>query len=109
MNIHQIADRIEKIDALDRLGKPLEDLAARLIPRGPVKDTLSGTWLAHPLHPMLTDIPIGSFTCASLLDLVGGRRMQPAANLLAATGLAAVVPTAAAGLSDWADTYGAPK
>ena len=71
-----------------------------------MKDLLSGTWLGHQLHPLLTDIPIGSFTSATILDLVGGRSLQPAANLLAGIGVVSTVPTAAAGLADWSDTYG---
>ena len=39
-------------------------------------------------------------------DVVGGRRAQPAATLLAAAGVASTVPTAAAGLADWSDIYG---
>lgn len=106
MTIHNIAIRIEKIDGLDAIAKPLGAVAKKLIPRGAVKDLLSGTWLGHQLHPLLTDIPIGSFTSATILDLVGGRRSQQTANLLAAVGVASTVPTAAAGLADWSDTYG---
>jgi nitrite reductase/ring-hydroxylating ferredoxin subunit/uncharacterized membrane protein len=106
MKRDEIAVRIGRTDMLDRIAEPVGKAAKRLIPRGPVKDALSGTWLGHQLHPMLTDIPIGSFTSASVLDLIGGRRAQPAANLLAAVGIMSVVPTAAAGLADWSDTYG---
>jgi nitrite reductase/ring-hydroxylating ferredoxin subunit/uncharacterized membrane protein len=67
---------------------------------------LSGVWLGHPVHPLLTDIPIGSFTSATLLDLIGGERAQPAADALVAVGLAAALPTAAAGAADWSDTFG---
>lgn len=106
MKRDEIAVRIGRTDMLDRIAEPVGKAAKRLIPRGAVKDALSGTWLGHQLHPMLTDIPIGSFTSASVLDLIGGRRAQPAANLLAAVGIMSVVPTAAAGLADWSDTYG---
>ncbi|HEY0520362.1 MAG TPA: Rieske 2Fe-2S domain-containing protein, partial [Ilumatobacteraceae bacterium] len=54
-------------------------------------------------------IPIGSFTSTTLLDLFGGRRTSSAANFLAGVGVAATLPTAAAGLADWADTYGPPR
>ncbi len=106
MRMREMVIRIEKFDALDGIAKPLGDAVKKLIPRGPLKDVLSGTWLGHQLHPLLTDIPIGSFTGATILDLVGGRRAQPAANLLAAIGVISVVPTSAAGLADWSDTYG---
>ncbi|MGH9177171.1 MAG: Rieske 2Fe-2S domain-containing protein [Acidimicrobiales bacterium] len=109
MGLHRMADRLGRIEALDRLAAPLDALAQRAIPKGRVKDVLSGTWLGHALHPMLTDIPIGSFTSASVLDLLGGRRAQPAADGLVGLGLVSAVPTAAAGLSDWSDTYGPDK
>lgn len=106
MTVRDIAIRIEKIDRLDALADPLGNAVKKMIPRGRMKDLLSGTWLGHQLHPLLTDIPIGSFTSATILDLVGGRDLQTAANLLAGIGVISVVPTAAAGLADWSDTYG---
>ena len=39
---------------------------------GVPRDALSGTWLGHALHPLLTDVVIGSFLNATLLDLLGG-------------------------------------
>jgi nitrite reductase/ring-hydroxylating ferredoxin subunit/uncharacterized membrane protein len=106
MRMHDVATGIEKLDRLDAIAEPLGNAAKKMIPAGGLKDLLSGTWLGHQLHPLLTDIPIGSFTSATLLDLVGGRRAQPAANLLAAVGVISTLPTAAAGLADWSDTYG---
>jgi nitrite reductase/ring-hydroxylating ferredoxin subunit/uncharacterized membrane protein len=106
MTLRDIAIRVEKIDRLDGLADPVGNAVKKMIPRGRMKDLLSGTWLGHQLHPLLTDIPIGSFTSATILDLVGGRDLQPAANLLAGVGVISVVPTAAAGLADWSDTYG---
>ena len=106
MTMHDIALRIEKVEGLDAIAKPMGAIAKKLIPSGAMKDLLSGTWLGHQLHPLLTDIPIGSFTSATILDLVGGRRAQQTANLLAAVGVDSTVPTAAAGLADWSDTYG---
>jgi nitrite reductase/ring-hydroxylating ferredoxin subunit/uncharacterized membrane protein len=104
--MHAIVKRIEGIDDLDKVAEPLGNVIKKLVPAGGLKDLLSGTWLGHQLHPLLTDIPIGSFTSVTILDLLGGRRAQPAANVLAAIGVASVVPTAAAGFADWSDTYG---
>jgi nitrite reductase/ring-hydroxylating ferredoxin subunit/uncharacterized membrane protein len=71
-----------------------------------VKDALSGTWLGHPLHPMLTDLPIGFWTSAFTLDFVGGPAARKASTRLVALGLLSTVPAALAGASDWADTSG---
>lgn len=62
---------------------------------------LGGRWLGHSLHPLLTDVPIGTWMSATLLDLVGGRSARPAAERLVAAGVVASLPTVAAGLSDW--------
>jgi nitrite reductase/ring-hydroxylating ferredoxin subunit len=53
---------------------------------------------------MLTDVLIGSFTSATLLDLLGGEDAGEAAERLIAIGIAAYGPTALTGASDWADT-----
>lgn len=109
MNLHDVAARVERAEWLDPVARPLSKTVARLIPSGPVKSLLSGTWLGHPLHPLLTDIPIGSWTSACVLDLVGGKRSRPAADQLIGLGVVTALPTAAAGLADWSDYIGAER
>ena len=105
-NIRQLVHQLATNETLDRLGKPLASKVGEIIGTGTVKDLLSGTWLGHPLHPMLTDLPIGSWTSAFVLDVIGGERGHQAADMLVAIGIVTAVPTAAAGLSDWSDTIG---
>jgi nitrite reductase/ring-hydroxylating ferredoxin subunit/uncharacterized membrane protein len=105
-----IAARIEQLAALDVLSGPLQKGVRSAVPqesRG--KDLLSGTWLGHPLHPPLTDLVIGAWTSALLLDLLGGDDAEQAADRLIAAGIVAAVPTAAAGLSDWAELRDASR
>ena len=109
MWLHDAVERIGSAKALDKIAQPAAARVKRLVRRGPVKDTLSGTWLGHPLHPLLTDIPIGSFTSATVLDVLGGKKHQPAANLLVGLGLASAAPTALAGAADWSDTFDASQ
>jgi nitrite reductase/ring-hydroxylating ferredoxin subunit/uncharacterized membrane protein len=71
---------------------------------GPLKEAVSGTWIGHALHPLLTDVVIGSWTSASMLDLLGGDESGAAAQRLIGVGLAAYGPTALTGWSDWADS-----
>jgi nitrite reductase/ring-hydroxylating ferredoxin subunit/uncharacterized membrane protein len=95
---------IERWAALDAAAEPAQRAARRLIPQGSrLKDALSGTWLGHPVHPPLTDVVVGAWTSALALDLAGGERAAPAADGLVALGVAAALPTAAAGASDWAE------
>jgi nitrite reductase/ring-hydroxylating ferredoxin subunit/uncharacterized membrane protein len=105
-----IADRIEGLELLDAVAQPLQKAVRGAVPQeSELKDLLSGTWLGHPLHPPLTDVVVGSWASALLLDLLGGADAEPAADLLVATGVVAAVPTAAAGLSDWAELQGGSR
>jgi uncharacterized membrane protein len=54
------------------------------------------------LHPVLTDLPIGFWTSAWVLDF-GGRRTRGAADAMVAAGLLCAIPTVAAGLADWTE------
>ena len=91
------------LEALDPPAKKIAKKVRSLVKPQPLKDALSGSWLGHPLHPVLTDVTIGTFTSAVLLDLLGGKQSRPAAERLLALGLASTVPTVASGYSDWAD------
>ena len=65
-----------------------------------------GRWAGHSVHTALSDLPIGFWSGAIVLDLLGkdvpagGDRLDPAATLSAA-GLAAAVGTVATGVTDW--------
>ena len=98
------ARRIARLEALDAPAKKIGKTVRTLIRPGPVKDALSGTWLGHALHPMLTDVTVGSFTSAVVLDWVGGDESEPAAQRLIGIGLLSALPTVSSGYSDWADT-----
>lgn len=98
------ASAVELAAVLDRVVKPLSRAVRVTLPAGAAKDLLTGSWLGHPLHPMLTDVPIGVWTSSLLLDVIGGRGGQQAADRLIAFGIAAALPTAASGIADWDDT-----
>jgi nitrite reductase/ring-hydroxylating ferredoxin subunit/uncharacterized membrane protein len=74
-----------------------------------VRNLLHGQWLGHPLHPLLTDIPLGAWTATSALDL--GSRLWPrrqfddGAQLTTGVGLAGAVATAITGVADWQFTH----
>src|SRR3954466_7748516 len=102
--LHELAERIGAVAALDGPAEAVAKWVRGAVPRGPVKDTLSGTPLGHALHPFLSDFPIGTWTSSLLLDVFGGRAARPASQRLIAAGVLASLPTAATGLNDWADT-----
>lgn len=79
-----------------------------------VKDLLHGTWLGHPLHPVLTDIPVGAWTAAALFDLAeatgdGQAGRDRRADGAIAVGVVGAVAAALAGMTDWQHTSGASR
>lgn len=99
-----LARRLGRLEQLDAPAQKVAGVMRKVIPSGPVKDALSGTWLGHAFHPLMTDVPIGTWTSAVILDWIGGRQSRPAADRLVGVGLAAAVPTIASGWSDWVDS-----
>jgi nitrite reductase/ring-hydroxylating ferredoxin subunit/uncharacterized membrane protein len=98
---------------LDAVGKPLSEAVRALFQNaGPagrtVKNALHGVWLGHPLHPVLTDVPIGAWTTALALDArdaaTGDDAFADAADFALGVGLAAAVGAAVTGLNDWSET-----
>ena len=80
-------------------------------PAGQVaKNAMHGVWLGHPLHPVLTDLPLGAWTTGLVLDAVasmnGDRAMHRAADVAIAVGLAGAAGAAITGLTDWSETSG---
>src|SRR3954453_23311250 len=96
-------DRIAALDALDPIASKVGKLVRGVFAPRPVKDILGGKWLGHPVHPMLTDVTIGTFTSALLLDWLGGGGGPTAARRLIGIGLLSAPPVAAAGAHDLAD------
>lgn len=70
-----------------------------------VADVLHGTWLGHPLHPVLTDLTIGAWAFAVFFDALaairGDRYAERAADALVAAGIGAAIPTALSGMADF--------
>jgi nitrite reductase/ring-hydroxylating ferredoxin subunit/uncharacterized membrane protein len=109
MRLTRLTDWLERREGIDRLAQPVNDVAHRVIRAGPLKDMLSGTWLGHPLHPILVMVPIGSWTSASLIDLAAGARSTPMARRLVGVGVVSALPAALSGLADWSDIAGSEQ
>jgi uncharacterized membrane protein len=92
---------LEQSTALDPATRVLADVRAAM--PSDLQSELGGRRLGHPLHPMLTDLPIGFWTSGWVLDLVGGKRRASAAQTLVGLGVLTAVPTAASGLVDWGE------
>ena len=90
---------------------PLGDLMQRIFkaiygPFPALRDFLHGTWLGHPVHPMITDVPIGALIVGTVLDVVG----QPeAATWAIGVGYVTMLIAAVAGYADYIDLSGTGK
>lgn len=100
---------------VDRVGKPLSEAVRNLFTNSgaagrTAKNALHGVWLGHPLHPVLTDVPIGAWTTALALDArhaaTGDHGYARAADFAIGVGLVAAVGAAVTGLNDWSETEG---
>ena len=92
---------VEQADGLDRPVALYERALAPLGRPGPLRDLLTGRWMGHAAHPLLTDLPIGFWTSATFVDLVGGRAARPVATRLLGAGNLAAVPAAVTGMAEW--------
>ena len=88
---------------LDAAGNVVQGLV-RSVPK-PIRNVLDGVWFGNPLHPALTDVPVGAWTAAMLLDLAGSE----SADAALAVGVLGAVPAAVTGTNDWSYLRGEEK
>jgi len=93
--------QLEETTALDPIVDKADGLVSPVLGTPEAKAILGGRWLGHAVHPLMTDLPIGFWTSATVLDLIGGRRSAVAARRLVGLGVLTAVPTAATGWVDW--------
>jgi uncharacterized membrane protein len=99
------AQNLEENESLDRVVARDRPFGDWFVAEPARRDLLRGAWLGHAVHPTITDVPIGLWTAAVTLDLLGGKSARPAAQRLVGLGVLAAAPTAWTG---WAEWSGAP-
>jgi glycosyltransferase involved in cell wall biosynthesis len=114
-----IVRAIEEQSWTDRVAEPVQrPLYALLERQGALRALLNGTWLGHPVHAAVTDLPVGAWASGFLLDLLdllgvnafGGRRnVRVASDAVQTIGLAGALGSALFGLADWSYTAGRPR
>lgn len=114
MRMQEFVKAIHDLPIFEHVANTVQPIASRAFREQDgagrdVKNFMSGTWLGHPLHPILKDIPIGAWTMTALFDAAssnGDLTWQRAADFCLVTGLAGALASAVTGLSDWSDTSG---
>ena len=107
--LSEVVSGLEQTRAFDGPGEVVSGVVRHLTASDAIKSALSGSWLGHALHPLMTDLPIGFWTSGVALDLVGGQDAEAGADLLVALGNLSALGTAATGLADWSDSFGPEK
>jgi nitrite reductase/ring-hydroxylating ferredoxin subunit/uncharacterized membrane protein len=113
MEIQRAVDLLQRQSWLGPAGDYLKRFATTVYSGGGagkrlLRNSLYGTWLGHPAHPMIVTVPAGAWVTAALLDLCdarsdpdGGDRFGKAADTTIALGLGTALLAAASGLNDW--------
>lgn len=100
---HLLTRLTDAMPWLDKSAEVLKQASEPIVgPSAPqtLKDALYGTWLGHPAHPPITDVPIGAWTATALFDVLGEER---AADLALKVGVAGAVGSAVTGIVQWYD------
>lgn len=116
--LHAVVDWIDQQSWLDKISSRLQKLVRGAYESGGppariVRDFLHGVWLGHPLHPVLTDIPLGAWSAAVVLDALesstGQRSLGKGADLAVKVGVVGAVGAAVTGITDWQHTSSRPR
>jgi nitrite reductase/ring-hydroxylating ferredoxin subunit/uncharacterized membrane protein len=98
---------VDALPFLDKVAEAVQPKVQEAVEAGgtPARNVLDGVWLEAPLHPALTDVPVGSWTAALVFDGLDAasdsRAMRNAADASLALGVVGALGAAVTGLSDW--------
>ncbi len=115
---HAISEFVEQQSWLDSLAGPFQSWLLSIFgqpgtPNRKVKDLLNGTWLGHALHPMLTDIPLGSWSGTLALDMLSlvddDEGIARGADITLLLGILGATGAAVTGVTDWSDLDGTDR
>ncbi len=70
MNVHSVLDNVERVKVLDAPAGAASRLVSRLVGTERMARALRGSWLGHPVHPLLVTLPIGTWVTSAVFDVV---------------------------------------
>ncbi len=96
------------------LGATADALFLKDVPFGEkLRNFFHGTWFGHPLHPVITDVPLGAWTAATALDIyelaTGDDHLARGSDVAVGIGLLGAAGAVVTGLNDWNYTYEKPR
>lgn len=98
---------VDALPFLDRISDTVQPKVQEAVRKGgkTTRNVLDGTPMELPLHPLMTDVPAGSWTAALVFDgldaATGSKAVRNAADASLALGNVAAFAAALTGLSDW--------
>jgi nitrite reductase/ring-hydroxylating ferredoxin subunit/uncharacterized membrane protein len=98
---------VEALPFLDDIAEGVQPKVQEAVDVGgtTARNVLDGVWLEAPLHPALTDVPVGAWTAALILDgfdvVTGKEPVRHAADASLVFGTLGALGAAVTGLSDW--------
>jgi nitrite reductase/ring-hydroxylating ferredoxin subunit/uncharacterized membrane protein len=98
---------VEALPFLDRVSDAVQPEVQKAVDAGgtTARNVLDGVWFEAPLHPVLTDVPIGAWTTALVFDgldfATGKKPLRHAADASLLFGTLGAFGAATTGLSDW--------
>ena len=98
---------VEALPFLDDIAEGVQPKVQEAVDAGgaTARNVLDGVWLEAPLHPALTDVPVGSWTAALVFDgldvATGKESVRHAADASLVFGTLGALGAAVTGLSDW--------
>ncbi len=110
MDSLSLTEKIDQQEWLEPVAEGLQKAIADAYAAGgatgqKIEDFLHGVWLGHPLHPTLTDVPIGAWTVSTVLDVAeaarGRNSLARGADTAIGIGIVGALFAAAAGMTDW--------
>lgn len=112
MSTKSIMEKIDEQERLDTAGAAIQPVILDAFKAGgktgkDIKNMLHGKWLDHPVHPMITDVPVGAWTTAAVLDameLFGNDKYKDGADAAVSIGLVGAAGAAITGMTDWTGT-----
>jgi nitrite reductase/ring-hydroxylating ferredoxin subunit/uncharacterized membrane protein len=98
---------VEALPFLDDIAEDVQPKVQEAVAAGgtTTRNVLDGVWLEAPLHPVLTDVPVGAWTAALVFDgldaATGKEPLRHAADASLVFGTLGAIGAAVTGLSDW--------